>query len=91
LTREEEPGLRDFYARLLAVRRELGHTEAGAVEHDEDERWLVVRRGEHTLACNFADREQVVPASGDLVLATHEATVESGGVRLPARAGALLR
>jgi maltooligosyltrehalose trehalohydrolase len=90
LTRREEPGLRDLYTRLLRVRRELGG-EAVA-DHDEDARWLVVRRGEHTLACNFAAEARDVPvAASEVVLGTAEVSLTDRAVRLPALAGALLR
>jgi maltooligosyltrehalose trehalohydrolase len=89
LTRREEPGLRELYARLLRARRELrGETETS---HDEDARWLVVRRGNHLLACNFAREPREVPAPArEVVLATHDVAVTERTVRLPPLAGALL-
>jgi maltooligosyltrehalose trehalohydrolase len=90
LTRREEPGLRDLYAKLLRVRREL---QGDAVpKHDERNRWLVVRRGPHTIVCNFADHEQEILAPAlEVVVATHEVTLTERTVRLPPLAGALLR
>jgi maltooligosyltrehalose trehalohydrolase len=94
LTRRGDDRLRDLYQRLLDVRRELPAGEdADAIDHDEQRLWLRVRRGRHTLVCNFADAEASVPldAALEIVLATHDhARLESGAVRLPARAGALL-
>jgi maltooligosyltrehalose trehalohydrolase len=92
LSRRGDPALRDFYKRLLEARRELvGEAEAEALS--EDERWLVVRRGEHLLAMNFADAERTVPVSCTrIVLGTHEAiSLDEGTATLPPRAGVLLR
>ena len=50
-----------------------------------------MRRGAFELACNFAAGARTVPVRGRTVaLATHSATLGDGGVRLPARAGALI-
>jgi maltooligosyltrehalose trehalohydrolase len=90
LTRREDPAIRELYAGLLRARRELrGEAETA---FDEDARWLVVRRGEHALACNFAATAQAVPvAAREVVLATHEASVRDDTVHLPPKAGALVR
>jgi hypothetical protein len=62
------------------------------VVHDERGRWLRVRRGPFELAMNFAARSREVPVGGgEIVLATHEATLGDGHLRLPARAGAVVR
>ncbi|MBI2709556.1 MAG: malto-oligosyltrehalose trehalohydrolase [Actinobacteria bacterium] len=92
LTGTGEPaGIGDLYRRLLAVRREVRSATTGT-EWSEDDRWLVVHRGPHRLACSFARREQLVPCRpGEIVVATHDAQVVEGGVRLPPLAGALLR
>jgi maltooligosyltrehalose trehalohydrolase len=87
-----DPALRDFYKGLLEARREIaGEAETEALS--EDERWLVVRRGEHLLAMNFADAERTVPVSCTrIVLGTHDAiSVDEATVTLPPRAGVLLR
>src|SRR4051812_14129618 len=95
LTRRGNAALRELYERLLQVRRDLPAGEdADAIDHDDDVRWLRVRRGRHTLVCNFADGPATVPIDRafELVLTTHDgARLEPGGVALPARAGALLR
>jgi maltooligosyltrehalose trehalohydrolase len=90
LTWRADGALRDLHARLLRARRALsGEAEA---RYDEAARWLVVRRREHELACNFADAPRDVPVGGtDVVVATHEASVSGGTVTLPPLAGALLR
>jgi maltooligosyltrehalose trehalohydrolase len=93
LTRREQPGLRELYERLLSTRRDLPAGDADAVDFDEDARWLRVRRGAFTLACNFGEGRAAVPVepASEVVLATHDASLDDGEVQLPARAGALLR
>jgi maltooligosyltrehalose trehalohydrolase len=92
LTRQGDPrGLRNLYRRLLRARRHL-HGEAEVAALDEEHGWLVIRRGEAELACNFAEVERSVPVSGTaVVLATHDAELADGSVTLPPLSGALLR
>ncbi|MGE5689824.1 MAG: alpha-amylase family glycosyl hydrolase [Pseudomonadota bacterium] len=55
LTWTGEPALRSLVQQLLRLRRELPReTEVG---WNEEERWLVVRRGPVELVANFSDRE----------------------------------
>jgi maltooligosyltrehalose trehalohydrolase len=90
LTRRGGAKRRALYAALLRARRELP-PGVDSVEYSEDDGWLRVRRGRFELACNFAARPRDVPVDGGtVVLATHDAQVGHGGVRLPARAGALI-
>ena len=81
--------IRSLYAELLRVRRQVrGEAEC---RFDEDARWLVARRGEHELAMNFAREARDVPVDGEcVVLATHDAALRDGRVRLPPLAGALV-
>jgi len=95
LTRRGDPALRDLYAALLRIRRELPRGDVDAVEVFDDMGGpqLAVRRGAFTLYCNFAggpvSREL---GANEIVLATHEAHfVGDGRVWVPALAGALLR
>ena len=70
LTRREQPGMRDYYRGVLALRRSFGHTPVEDVAFDEAQRWLVVRRAGADLAMNFAREERTVPAGhGTVVLA----------------------
>jgi maltooligosyltrehalose trehalohydrolase len=90
----DDPGLRELYAALLRMRRELSWGDADDVAYDEADRWLRVQRGAFSLVCNFGSDDAVVPAPGAsaVVLGTHEARIEGeGGVWLPALAGALVR
>jgi len=94
LTREgDPPGLRELYAALLRVRRELPPGDADEVAHDEAEGWLRVRRGPFALLANFSAQRRHVPcaAAVELVVATHPATLEPGSVVLPGLAGAIVR
>jgi maltooligosyltrehalose trehalohydrolase len=95
LTREVDPRLRELYRALIKTRRELPPGDADAIEHDEEARWLRVRRGPFELLCNFADHPAAVPftaAEGAVVLSTHDEPAVSGGrVELGAFAGVLLR
>jgi maltooligosyltrehalose trehalohydrolase len=91
LSRRENPGIAALYRELLRLRPKLSRDDA-ETDHDEDARWLRVRRGAFELALNFAGEERRVPVAGaEAVLATHEATVEGGRATLPPLAGALVR
>jgi maltooligosyltrehalose trehalohydrolase len=83
LSREERPGIRDLYARLVEARGGLG--EVRAVDFDEDARWLRVEREGGTLVMNFGT--EPLPVDGDIVLSTHDAADGA----LPPLAGALVR
>jgi maltooligosyltrehalose trehalohydrolase len=90
LTRKRDDSLLELYRDLLRVRRDVtGEAES---TFDEDERWLVVRRGTHELACNFAHEQRAVPIAGrTLVLATDAATeLREGSIILPPLSGALI-
>jgi maltooligosyltrehalose trehalohydrolase len=90
LTRRGGGRLRALYTALLRARRQLP-PGVDSIEFSEDDGWLRVRRGPFELTCNFATRARTVPAGGrKVVLATHSAELAVGGVRLPARAGALV-
>ncbi|MDX6663975.1 MAG: maltooligosyltrehalose trehalohydrolase, partial [Solirubrobacteraceae bacterium] len=68
LTRREDAGVRELYAGLLGLRRELGRAPVDDVAFDEAERWLVVRRAGVELAMNFASEERTVPVRGGAVV-----------------------
>ena len=98
LTRRIDPELLELYRRLIAARRELPRADVDEVEVFDDDGdggpQLVVRRGGFRLFCNFADAAASRPlGASELVLATHgDAEVRPDGeVRVPARAGALVR
>jgi maltooligosyltrehalose trehalohydrolase len=89
----DPPDLRELYAALLRVRRELPPGDASAIVHDEPEGWLRVRRGPFTLLANFSTQRRHVPldATGEIVVQTHATTLEPGYVVLGPLSGALLR
>ncbi|HET6548995.1 MAG TPA: malto-oligosyltrehalose trehalohydrolase, partial [Solirubrobacter sp.] len=95
LTRDGEPdGLRELHAALLRARRELLPAgDPDEIAYDERAGWLAVRRGEHTLLANFARTPVHVPRerAEEIVLATHEPTLEPGFVVLAPLSGALVR
>jgi maltooligosyltrehalose trehalohydrolase len=56
---------------LLRLRRQMA-TSTAAIDFDEDERWLRLRRGRWTLIANLADQPAQLPAPhGDVTFATH--------------------
>ncbi len=93
LTRQEDPAVRDLYARLLELRPQLPRDPEATTRHDEDARWLLVSRGDWRIAANFAAEPRRVPLDGasEVVLATHTAELDDDHVTLPPLAGALLR
>jgi len=94
LTRAGAPeGLRDLYAALLSVRRELPPGDADQIEFDEHAGWLRVRRGPYVLVANFSRNDVHVPVDGTVepVVATARVTLEPGFVVLSALSGALVR
>ena len=57
---EDEPDLADPWLDHLAV------------DFDEDRRWIVMRRGALSIACNLGAEPVTVPVSGDVTLAWGE-------------------
>jgi maltooligosyltrehalose trehalohydrolase len=92
----EHARLRDVYQRLITLR----HTEPDladpwlehlSVDYDEDEQWLVMRRGALSIACNIGSGRATVPVGGEVVLAWGEPTVQGSQTMLPGRSFAILR
>jgi maltooligosyltrehalose trehalohydrolase len=92
LTRRGDPELAALYARLLEARRRLPPGDADAIDFDERERWLRVRRGAFEVVCNFSSaRRRVACMGGTVALATHGSpAVAQGGVELEPMSGALI-
>jgi maltooligosyltrehalose trehalohydrolase len=91
LTRGEDRRLAALYHDLMRLRARLPRVEA-EVACDEERRWLRVRRGPFELAMNFAEGRRKVPVDGrEIVLATHTARPQDGGVLLPSLAGTVVR
>jgi len=91
LTRDESDGVRDLYARLLELRRELGTAEVEDVEHDDAAGTLRVRRAGHELVCNFSDQERRVTAPGEIRVATHAPARDGDALVLAPMSGVLVR
>jgi maltooligosyltrehalose trehalohydrolase len=94
LSRRVDPATQALYERLIRARRAIPAGDADEIRFDEVERWLLVRRGEFEIVCNF-DRERAVeiPVTGTTIeLATDLDTDISGGsTRLAPMSGALIR
>jgi maltooligosyltrehalose trehalohydrolase len=92
LTREGDPGLRDFFRDLLRIRRELPPGDAEAIEFEDAERWLRVQRGRFELVCNFSTQARRLSCEGTTVrLSTRgKPRVSDGCVELEPRSGALI-
>lgn len=98
LEREPHRTMLDWYRRLIALRRSVpelldGHRDLVDVAYDEEQRWLVMRRGPITLAFSL-DREVELPLEGDAggtVLASGGVVRSPHGLRLPPGGAAVLR
>jgi maltooligosyltrehalose trehalohydrolase len=63
-----------------------------AVDFDEDERWLVLHRGEHRVVANLSSEERTVPVSAaEVVLATDEARPDGDRLVLAPESAAIVR
>ena len=94
LTRVADQRIAELYARLLATRRSLPRGDADEIAFDEEQGWLLVRRGEFELICNFAAEPRRVPCAGvtvELSTAAPEPPIRDGHVELGPLSGVLLR
>ncbi len=89
--------LLDVHRRLAALRRRLPELTDPAFSSlsataDQGSHVFTLRRRELLIAVNFGASPVTLPVSGELVFTTPtEASVDAGGLTLPAHAGALLR
>lgn len=89
-------GLLAFYRALIALRHNepdladpwLPHL---AVDVDERQRWIVMRRSRIAFACNLGPDAAGVPVSGQLLLEWGGAAAGGDGTHLPAHSVAVLR
>lgn len=91
------------HARLLATYRDLialRRTETDladpwldhlVVDYDEEQRWIVVRRGALRIACNLSAEPVTVPVAGEVVVAWGEPTIGAESTVLEAHSFAILR
>jgi maltooligosyltrehalose trehalohydrolase len=92
----EHARLHEVYRGLIALRRAepdfadpwLDHL---SVDYDEDQRWIVLRRGAFAVACNLGTEAVSVPLTGEVVLASDEPAVGTQGTRLGGHSFAILR
>ena len=76
----------DWHRRLIGLRRAEPALSSGTfddvdVRFDEDERWLVVERGDLSIAANFsAERRRIPGLDGELVLASNAGDTGIGDV-----------
>jgi maltooligosyltrehalose trehalohydrolase len=89
-----------WHKRLIRLRRSEpslsdGRLEAVEVVFDENERWLVLRRGTIDVVCNFRNSAQTVPLpplqTREVLLASSAATLAESGLKLPAEAVAIVK
>lgn len=88
--------LLEIYRGLIALRRDepdfadpwLDHM---TVDFDEDQRWIVMRRGSLAVACNLSAEAVSVPVSGEVVLAWGEPAADGDGTRLDGHSFAVVR
>ena len=92
----EHARLLRLYRDLIALRRNepdladpwLDHL---VVDYDEDQRWIILRRGRLAIACNLGTEPATVPVTGELVLAWDRPEIGGGTTELPAHSFAILR
>jgi maltooligosyltrehalose trehalohydrolase len=53
------------------------------VDYDEEERWIVMRRGRIAIACNLGEQQVTVPVSGKVLLHWGDPAVGPVGAALP--------
>lgn len=92
----EHARLRRVYRALIALRRNepdladpwLEHL---VVDYDEDRRWIVMRRGRLTVACNLGAEPVTLPVDGEVVLAWGEPTLAADSIVLEGYSFAVVR
>ena len=89
--------LLEWHRRLISLRRRVPELRAGDLgqvrtAHDDHDRWLVVERGPVTVACNLGDGPQMLPARGEMLLASDGCRrLDGTSVELPSDTVAVLR
>ncbi len=85
-----------LYQDLIALRR--NETDLAdpwlprlLVDYDEDARWIVMRRGRLTVACNLGAEPVSVPFAGELVLSSDAPDAGDESTVLPPHSFAILR
>jgi maltooligosyltrehalose trehalohydrolase len=83
------------YRELIALRRnefDLADPWLGdlMVDYDEDQCWIVMRRGRLTIACNLGTETVRIPATGEVLLAWDSPSVGDNTTELPAHSFVVL-
>jgi maltooligosyltrehalose trehalohydrolase len=93
---DEHANLLRLYQNLIALRR--SETDLAdpwlprlLVDYDEDARWISMRRGRLTVACNLGAEPVTVPYAGDLVLCSDSPDVGDESTELAPYSFAILR
>jgi maltooligosyltrehalose trehalohydrolase len=96
LDADEHATLRRLYQDLIALRR--NETDLAdpwlqrlLVDYDEEARWIVMRRGRLTVACNLGTEPVGVPFAGELVLCSDPPDIGDGSTVLPPHSFVILR
>ncbi len=92
----EHAKLLRLYRDLITLRRnesELADPwlENLIVDFDEEDRWIVLRRGSLTVACNLGSAPVSVPFAGELALSSERVSVGEEHTELPSHSFAILR
>src|SRR6201999_2172618 len=92
----EHAKLLRLYQDLIALRR--NETDLAdpwlqrlVVDYDENARWIVMRRGRLTVACNLGAESMRVPFAGELVLCSDAADVGDESTALAPHSFVILR
>ncbi|MBV8818777.1 MAG: malto-oligosyltrehalose trehalohydrolase [Acidobacteriaceae bacterium] len=90
-------GMLEWYRSLLRLRHatpalKTGHLRDVDITFSEDESWLLMSRGEITVACNFSGEPRLVPATrGEVILASSSSLKpDLEGLLLPPESVAIL-
>ncbi|HPY26206.1 MAG TPA: malto-oligosyltrehalose trehalohydrolase, partial [Mycobacterium sp.] len=98
----DEPGcpghaeMRAFYRSLIRLRRtepDLGDPwlDHLGVDFDEEQRWIVLRRGTVAIVCNLADAPATIPVTGRLLLQWGDSATGPDSTALPGHSVAVLK
>jgi maltooligosyltrehalose trehalohydrolase len=93
---DEHGTLRRIYRQLIALRRDepdmadpwLDHLH---IDFDEDQRWIVMRRGLLAIACNLGTATVDVPVTGEVLLAWGTPTVNAKSTRIEGHSFAVVK